>query len=133
MIVMKTFEEFSDKFFTESSASKELRDSGNLRREQATRSGKIAVTKISIPEVRFAKVGIGEGASAEISATKVAAGKILAVPFHTAEVDPTSVCVFEGMIVVGTTELAKTPFTNRSSLFGSHGKVQIILGSDELS
>ena len=32
MIVMKTFEEFSDKFFTESIASKELRDSGNLAR-----------------------------------------------------------------------------------------------------
>jgi hypothetical protein len=42
-----------------------------MRREQAARSGKIAVTKISIPEVRFAKVGTGEGASAEISATQL--------------------------------------------------------------
>ena len=70
-----------------------------MRREQAARSGKIAVTKISIPEVRLAKVGTGEGASPEISATQVAAGKILAVPFHTVEIDPMSVCVFEGMIV----------------------------------
>ena len=42
-----------------------------MRREQAARSGKIAVTNFSIPEVRFAKVGTGEGASAEISGPKV--------------------------------------------------------------